>query len=252
MDIKVVIESYVGENDVIPLDTIVDVIQKSEIPRNMLQAVVDALQDHHIDNLCGKRYSRNNKDFDFERCATKDQRIFITELGTIRVKAVKVRNKQSGKITTPIVKYLGMNDKQRVTNSLRMKIANLATSLTYREVQEYLSDLLNVNVSIGTIQNSIEDEGKLAKEKIAEDCKSIKLDCLLADETESHSTGAKKNLIRVTVGTKIKENSVTPINVSVNKKWSEIGEVVKKLGVTNSDTVLISDGQVDLIEAFGT
>jgi len=197
MDIRIVIEASDGEHDVIPLDTIVDVIQRSEIPRNVLQAVVDAIQDHLINSRCGEKYSRNNKDFNFERCATKDNRIFITELGTIRVKAVQIRNKQSGEITTPIVKYLDMNDKQRVTNALRMKIANLATSLSYREVQEYLSDLLNVNVSIGTIQNSIEDEGKLAKEKIAEDCKSIKLDCLLADETESHSTGAKKNRDRL-------------------------------------------------------
>jgi hypothetical protein len=250
MDIRIVIEASDGEHDVIPLDTVVDLIQRSEIPRNVLQAVVDAVQDHLINSLCGEKYSRNNKDFNFERCATKDNRIFITELGTIRVKAVQIRNKQSGEITTPIVKYLDMNDKQRVTNSLRMKIANLATSLSYREVREYLLDFMKVNVSIGTIQNAIEEEGKLAKEKITEDCKSVKLDHLFADETESHSTEAKKNLIRVVVGTKIKEKGVTPVTVSVNKKWNEIGETVKKLEVTNDDTVLISDGQEDLIEAF--
>ena len=225
MDIRIVIDTSNEESNTVPLDSIVNEIRSAEIPRKVLQAVVDALQDHLINALCGEKYSRNNWDFNFERCATKNKRIFTTELGTIRIKTIQVRNKQSGEISTPIVKYLGVKDKQRVTNSLRMNIANLATSLSYREVQEHLLDLLNVNVSVGTIQNAIEEEGKLAKEKIKEDCKHIKLDCLFADETKSHSTKSKKNLIRVVVGTKRKTKGLTPINLSVNKKWNKIGRI---------------------------
>ncbi|ODS37953.1 MAG: hypothetical protein A7316_01280 [Candidatus Altiarchaeales archaeon WOR_SM1_86-2] len=96
-----------------------------------------------------------------------------TELGTIWFKAIQVRDKQSGDISTPIIEYLGLKDKQRVATSLKMKIANLATSLSRREEQEHLLDLLSVKVSIGTIQNAIEEEGKLAKEKIKENCNPL-------------------------------------------------------------------------------
>jgi len=250
MDIRVVIDASNGMPDTVPVDAIVNEIRKVEIPREVLQAIVNAIPDHLINTMCGEKYSRNNQDFNFKRYATKENRTLKTELGAIRIKPIQVRDKQSGDISTPIIGYLGLKDKQRVAASLKMKMANLATSLSRREEQEYLLDLLNVKVSIGTIQNAIEEEGKLAKEKIKENCKGITMDCLFGDESKSHSTKSKKNLIRVVIGTKTKTKGVTPITVSVNEKWDTIGKEVKELGVVNDDTVLISDGQEDLIEAF--
>ena len=93
---------------------------------------------------------------------------------------------------------------------------------------------------MGTIQNAIKEEGKLAKEKIKENCKGATSDCLLADETKSHSTKSKKNLIRVVIGTKAKTKGVTPIILSVNEKWDTVGKDIKELGVVNDDTVLVS------------
>jgi len=45
MDIRVIIDTSKGEPDMIPLDAIVNEIRKIEIPREVLQAIVVALQD---------------------------------------------------------------------------------------------------------------------------------------------------------------------------------------------------------------
>ena len=103
MDIRVIIDADYGEPGTVPLDSIVNEIQIAEIPRKILQAVVTALQDRLINNMCGEKYSRDNQRFNFERCGKRDTRTFITELGTIKIKACKVRNRHSGEISTPIV-----------------------------------------------------------------------------------------------------------------------------------------------------
>jgi len=196
-------------------------LDAANVNREILKAVVEKAQEQLIDELCGKKYSRN-RDAKFERAGT-DDRTFKTRHGTIRFKLAKVRLLEDGSILRPLLLDVGVEPWKRVVEDLDFECAETATYLTYRDSKTVIENLTKARVSKHRIRACAQRVGALiGKERRQAGIQGV--DLLYADGTKAHGYNGEKNEINVIVGKNSETGEKNLLGLTVNKKWTETAE----------------------------
>nr|MDO8080406.1 transposase [Candidatus Freyarchaeota archaeon] len=211
-----------GDLSLIPLSRSLD---EANLNKEVLRAVLEKAQDQLIDELCGRKYARNQEDKKFQRAGTAE-RTLVTRHGIIRFKLVKVKSLENGTILRPFLLYLGLEPRKRIVDDLDFECAETAILLTYRDSQTVIRNLTKATVPKSRIHSYVQEVGAFVDQERRKTEKP-KTDLLYADGTKAHGLNQKKNEINVIIGKDAKTGEKSLLGLTVNREWRETAKQVK-------------------------
>lgn len=228
-------------------EKIIEHYQESVI--NKMCKAEEGLEVEHIkketeDEICkGKRYTRHGY--------RKQKREVKTDFGKIEFCVMNVKCKGCGRVFAPITKVLKIGNRERETEGLIMRIADMISKQSYGYGVVSLRDISGVKVSRSTAHRWI----------VGEDWKDLELGrggeeiiAVLADGTgyKRQVIGGGKGEIRYVIGITEAGKRKT-LGIWANKSWEEIGREVKLEleGQGQKPWMLTSDGERGIEENLG-
>lgn len=220
-------------------------VEEMRLNNFVVQQTLLHSQDEMITRMCGNKYEGG--DHDYVRAGTRERTI-KTKYGDVELNLIKVRSLKTGEVTTPLLSEIGVKSKQRYTDYLMKDCVFLASSTTYRKASDEMEDISGVYVPKTTIHRFVQKVGPMMKEK-SESCVEKK-QILGGDSTKAHGMNKKKNDVNIVIGIDPVKKEKTLISASVNSKWEDIGNELKRKGIVNEETVAISDSEREIREAL--
>jgi transposase-like protein len=216
-------------------------LDKANLNKEILKAVLEKAQNELIQELCGPRYSRGG-DRKFRRAGTA-KRTLTTRHGTVEFRLVKVKSLENGSVMRPLLLYIGLEPRRRVVDDLVLECAEVATYLTYRDSKKVVESLTKARVSKHRIHSCVKNVGAFIEQERRR-AKARRVDLLYADGTKAHGVG-KKNEVNVVVGKDLETGEKSLLGLAVNRSWEETAEQVK-----DKADVLIADADRPLRNAL--
>lgn len=227
---------------------------------------LEKIQEAHINQLCGPRYTRNNTSR-YARGGSR-RRGIITELGPVNIGLHKVYDKETGSWFAPLLGLLGLKDRQRYCPDVRQSCADLAVKVSYGDASETYQHIhahaaaptgISPSPARSSIHRFVQEAGpSMAQvnsayaQGQAERLKtSDGLVVLQADGTKVHSnTGkGKKNDARVVIA-RGEDGSKILLSSSVNNPWEEVSGQVGGLGLPRERCVMVGDAEPAIHTSF--
>lgn len=213
-------------NGDINLTALVHEIEKLELNKEVLIAILKNAQEDLIDKLCEQGYVRNG---------TKP-RTLKTTLGKVSMRVQRVRSNK-GRSCIPFLSVLGIEGKERYTRDIKMESADSAIKLTYRDAEEEVRKR-GIKVSRSRIHKFVQEVGPKIREENQRHIE--KQNIVMADGTKAHGMG-KKNEINVVIGRDLESGAKTLLNVSVNRSWEDVGRGSNRH--IGDDALLVADAE---------
>lgn len=132
-------------------------LDEANLNREVFKALLEKAQEELVNELCGRRYGRD-EERRFKRAGTTD-RTLITRYGKIEFKLVKVKSMENGSIMRPLLLYLGVDPWRRVVDDLDFECAETASYLTYRDSKTVIETLTKAEVSRHRIHSYVQKVG---------------------------------------------------------------------------------------------
>jgi hypothetical protein len=218
---------------------------------------LEKIQEEYINQLCGPRYTRNNR----SRYARKGsrERGIITELGPVSIRLCRVFDKETKSWFAPLLGLLGLKNRQRYCPDVRESCADLAVKVSYGDASETHGQATGVSPSRSSIHRFVQEAGpgmaRVNKEYVQSQVERLKAGdgfvVLQADGTKTHSnTGkGKKNDARVVI-TRGENGSKTLLSNTVNSPWEEVSDSVDELGLPTERCVMVGDAEPAIRACF--
>lgn len=215
------------------------VLEVAKISKELLAAVLMALQGQLVKEMCGDRYSRESK---YLLAGTKE-RTFKTSLGKIKVKLQKIRKREEKIRFSPLEVLLKIEKRKRNTNDLLLASVRQALEQSYRKSIASTKDMLTIAASKSSLWRFVQaTEMSISKPKES-------IDIVFADDTVAKSQDGKEILFRHVIGLNLKKMQYFLLKVAVNDSWENIAKSVSEF-VDISKAYLISDADRGIINAF--
>ncbi len=215
-----------------------------------LGARLERIQEEHITRLCGPRYTRKNQSR-HKRAGTR-RRTITTELGPVRIRLCRVRDKETGNCSTPLLRLLGLKERQRYCPDVRQSCADLAVKVSYRDASETHQQTTGISPARSSIHRFVQEAGpgmaeanKQYVQKVLEEWKSCEgFVVLQADGTKTHSNAGRgrKNDARVVIA-QGEDGAKILVSSSVNRPWQEVSDHVAGFNLPKERCVLVGDAE---------
>lgn len=191
-----------------------------------------------VENLCGKRYSRENADF--KRCKTQAKTI-LTKFGKIRQAFLYVKEKTTGRIFSPLLEWLEIPLYQRISKSFKQVLSRKASRSTYQLGVEDIQDSFGFSICRQTLYDYVKQTCS-AISCISEPNPNHKV--LLADGTKvRNGEETRHHEVRV-LASYSEEGDKVILAQQINKGWQEMAEDVD----FGQYKVLVADGEPGIQE----
>jgi hypothetical protein len=180
--------------------------------------------------------------------ATSYTKTLVTKLGKVRVKVIKLRNKSTGKINSPILDLLSIRRK-KYSPDVRMILADMAARLSYNDSRKQFMEITGVEVPKRTIHSFVQEIGSKLKEGQQQTASSttrqeespMMIVPVLADGTKTHSVYETNNDVKVAMKYDQFTKEKRLLSIGVNNGWDDAK------GKTNREnTVIVSDAEEEI------
>lgn len=208
-----------------------------------LKALLEEEQKRLVDEACGARYSRGNEEKPCERAGTRTRTV-STLLGAVEVSVVKVRDRATGKVTTPLWDRVQLAGRRLYQDDVLVVGCELVTKMTYRDAVMEAKRFQSEFPSRHTLQRRLPEYGL---ELDLRNHKQTGFRTLHADGTKVRSTQPRGHHdVNVVLGEKDGEKRL--LRVSVGESWNRVAERVKTQVEKNA--VVVADGETSIRDAF--
>jgi hypothetical protein len=218
---------------------------------------LDTIQEEWITRLCGPRYKRKNRSR-YARAGTR-KRWITTELGPVRIRLRRIRDKETGESSVPLLVLLGLKPRQRYCPDVRQSCADLAVKVSYRDASETHLQAAGISPARSSIHRFVQEAGpamaQANKEHAQTQVRSLRKGdrfvVLQADGTKAHSnTGrGRKNDARVVIA-QGEDGAKILLSSCVNRPWEEISHNLGGLGLPAKRCVMVGDAEPDIRTSF--
>lgn len=222
-----------------------------------LGARLERIQEEWITSLCGPRYKRDNESR-YARAGTR-KRWIITELGLVRIRLARIRDKETRERSTPLLGLLGLKKRQRYCPDVRQSCADLAVKVSYRDASETYQQTTGNTPAQSSVHRFVQEAGPGMARINSEHVRSLVEEwrssgeflVLEADGTKIHSnTGkGKKNDARVVIA-RGGDGPRVLLSSSVNRPWGKISHRVSVLDLPRERCVLVGDAEPAIRSSF--
>jgi hypothetical protein len=223
---------------------------------------LEKIQEEHINQLCGPRYTRNNTSR-YARGGSR-QRGIITELGLVKIRLHKVYDKETGSWFAPLLGLLGLKDRQRYCPDVRQSCADLAVKVSYGDASETHQHAagptgISPSPARSSIHRFMQEAGsgmaQVNRVYVQDQAERLKradgLVVLQADGTKVHSNTGKgrKNDARVVIA-QGEDGSKILLSSCVNTPWEEVSGQVGGLDLPTERCVMVGDAEPAIRTSF--
>jgi len=218
---------------------------------------LEKIQEDCLTRLCGPKYKRNNTSRYSRKGSRK--RWIVTELGPVRIRLCRVRDKETGSWHAPLLGLLGLKTNQRYCPDVRQSCADLAVKVSYGDASETQQQAAGISPARSSIHRFVQEAGpamaQANKQYVQGQVKKLKKGdgfvLLQADGTRAHSsTGrGRKNDARVVIA-QGEDGDKILLSSSVNRPWEEISHNLAGLGLPSERCVMVGDAEPDIRTSF--
>jgi len=237
----------IGVNGYLNLNDLCREVEELQLNKLVIEQILMRSQDEMIARMCGIKYNRNSNTY--VRAGTRERTI-RTKFGDIILNLIKIRSLETGEITTPLLSEIGIRSRQRYTEHLMKDCLTLASATTYRKASDEMKEIGGVYVPKTTIHRFVQEIGPRIKQK--SETSVEKKQILAGDSTKAHGMNKKKNRVNIVIGIDPIKKEKTLVSASVNRKWSDIGDELKRKGIVDDKTIGLSDSDREIREALTT
>lgn len=137
----------------------------------------------------------------WERAASYSKTL-VTKLGMLEIRVIKLRNKSTGKINSPILDLFSIRRK-KYSSDVRMILADMAARLSYDDSRKQFMQITGVEVPKRTIHSFVQEIGAKLKEEQQRQASStlpepgMPVIPVLADGTKTHSIYETHNVVKI-------------------------------------------------------
>lgn len=218
-------------------------IRRLGLEKTVFKALVEAHQDEVVDEACGLKYGRSNREKKFERAATTT-RIVKTMLGESVVNVVKVRERASGNVRALLWERVLLSPRRVYQDDVVLVGCELVTKMTYRDAVMEAKRFQPEFPSRHTLQRRLPEFG-LELDSMNEALNGF--DVIVADGTKARSTLPRgHHEVNVVMGTRGGEKRL--LRVSVGETWEHTSIRVKDQ--IDKAAVVVADGEREIHAAF--
>jgi transposase-like protein len=193
-------------------------LDQTNLNNEILQTILSKHQDNLVNQLCGKKYSRD-KNRQYKRAGTA-KRTLQTRHGEIKLRLIKVRSLENNTIFKPLLLDLGVEPRRRIVDDLVFESAEVATLLTYRDAVTVIESLTKAETSKHRVHRYVQEVGSHMNVERRK-CIPDRVGIMLGDGTKTHGLGEKKNEVNVVLGRDPETGAKHLLAVEVNKNWPE-------------------------------
>lgn len=248
-------EVSISTDKTITVGALAKYCQEEGLGRAQFERIVDCLDTHLVEQLCGEKYARGNGDDRYQRAGSDDKPV-VTILGdsTLSLSYVKDTEADDDEQTyfRPIMETLIFNGQKRYQQCISVEAATVATKTTYRET-EAIGDRFTSMPSPATINRRVCEYGPTFQQHQTEATEHRAVQTVIPDGTKVHSQeeDAFQN-ISVTVSRPGVGDSheTTLLDVGVNTSWEKIATTLSDRHAIADDAAVVSDGEEAIKAAF--
>lgn len=217
------------------------VLEIAKVSKQVLIAILLAIQNQLVNDLCGEKYSKNY--YEYKRTETKN-RTLKTSIGTINFKIIKIKKKGEKKFS-PLEVMLGIEKRKCNTKDILFASMKQVFEQSYRKSITTTKDMLNVTISRSSLWRFVQAT-KMSISKPKE-----RIDVVIADDTcaKSQDKNYKEHYFRHVIGLNFEKMQYFLLKVAVNESWENIAKSVAKF-VEIDRAYLVSDADRGIINAF--
>jgi len=241
---------------------LIDLVQLDQEARRtactQLGEKLEKIQEEWVTKLCGPRYKRRNRSR-YARAGTRKERQITTELGPVGIRLRRIRDKQTGESSAPLLVLLGLKPRQRYCPDVRQSCADLAVKVSYRDASETYQQTREIAPARSSIHRFVQEAGpamaQVNKQYLQVQARRLRrgggLVVLQADGTRTHSNTGKgrKNDARVVIAQGENGNKIL-LSSSVNRPWEEISHNLCELGLPSERCVMVGDAEPEIRTSF--
>jgi len=204
-----------------------DLIERSNgHSRLELVRLIEERQEQLILQLCGPRYSRC---YPYRRGGSY-WKTLVTGIGRIRFRVKKVIRREDGRVISPILEALDVK-RRRYSRDVRMKLAEFASVMSYRDASREFETATGVHVPKRTIHSFVKE---ISPQLLEANKADIKPGILIGDSTKIRGLQSREmNNVHVLLS-----DGGQLLHLGVNSEWPPF-----------EAEVLISDNEPGLINA---
>jgi hypothetical protein len=202
----------------------------------------------------------------WQRAASSYTRILVTKLGKLKIRVIKLRNKFTGEIRSPILDALQIRRK-KYSLDVRIILADMAARLSYDDSRKQFMEITGVEIPKRTIHSFVQEIGSKLKDQQREEHTSLSAETegespmiavpVLADGTKTHSIYETNNDVKVAMKYDQSSGEKRLISIGVNNGWDDAkGKTYRENTIIISDaeeeipqSIAHSDVQLDLVHA---
>lgn len=204
----------------------------------VVEKVISSIEKKQVEKLCGGEYERTR----YQRYGSKS-RTFKTSVGTLDLNLIRVRDKETGKVYTPVEEVLDMPEKKVILEDVSLKSIEQISKLSYRKAVGTVKELSHSDLSKSTLWRRVQDLDISAEPR-------SDVDVVMVDETKVHNQGEEPfNYLHLILGYNTEEEKYSLLSAGVNEEWSEIRKELEK-DVDLQGTYVVCDSDREINDVF--
>jgi hypothetical protein len=237
-----------------PLAVISEVLTKQNITSILVEALVECLNERLVENFCGEKHAYGNGTERFQRSATCT-RSAVTTAGehtfTLDYVEDTAASEDEQSHFRPVEKLIQFDGKRRYQEDISVKVADLATTLSYRDAAS-AGDGFEKTPSPDTIRRRVKEYGQKLSAFVSDHVSATEADTVIPDGTKCHSQDDDRSQheVQITLAEDDDGGSRSVLDVSVNADWNNIAGDLDEQDAITDDAAVVSDGERCLVMAF--
>lgn len=133
----------IPEDKKIPIEQLTYVITDQNIEKQVLEALLQALNDDIVEGFCNKKHQQGNGQAQYQRAGTTTRKI-ITMVGELNLRLSKVKDTDNNTTSIPFYQCITFDGKRMYQPDIAMATVDLAGKLSYRDVVKAVSLLIDI------------------------------------------------------------------------------------------------------------
>lgn len=228
------------EDKKISVSSIANAVDESDLNKQVLKQILEAIQEDEVLQLCGKKHARK-QDRGWKRAGTSNKTIG-TRLGKIKIKLAKVQDTLTNTIFKPLMGRVEFKGKKVYQNDVSILGVELASKMTYRDANKEGKRVIEEFPSPHTINRRAKEYGEAIVHFNRSEIRE-KAEIVMADGTKVHGMHKGKNEVKAIIGLD-KHGNKSLLGVTVNHSWYRAAFEVKDM--VSETAALIGDAEREM------
>lgn len=233
------IKISIPEDKKISIGSITEAIESQELEKNATKLLLEEIDRHEVNRLCGEKNGRENGDKPCKRRGSSSRRIG-TRFGKIKLKLARVKDKAKGATFKPLKDRVDLKGKKIYQDDISILCVEYSTKMTYRDASTEVKRTVEESPSASTINRRAMEYGPAIIEFNREEMEAESYGIVMADGTKVHGIRGRKNRVNVVLALD-RDGGKRLLGATVNRSWYSGARDVKDR--INDDATLISDAE---------